>query len=121
MTNETATKMETYKVKRDGKRDLRFVGQRVAYATSQTHRGDTQNRWDEYTLYRTATGKFVLQMEYFTCWQGESGSDRAVVCDSEQEVILALESVDPCNGESFLLDLAKELLEEAGIDCAEEL
>ena len=113
---ETATRK--YLVKRDNQRDLRITGEQLATASSHHYQGDRQNRWTELELYKTESGKYVIATIGRTCWQGESDYHTAVICDTEQEVIRALENDEHSEGLGWL---AKELLDEAGIDHAEEL
>lgn len=103
------TEMKTFSVKRDGLRDLRFKGEKLAFASGRWTNGVERNRWSERRLYKTASGKYVVHSAYRTCWQGESDSDDAVVCDSPQEVYDFL--IGENDGRLSLL--AKELLEEA--------
>lgn len=103
--------METITVRRDDGRDLRFQGELVAEASSQSCEGDSQNRWCELMLYRTAGGKFVGAEIGRTRWQGETTRFSAEVCKDEDAVF-----------EFFGLGrLSKELYSRAGIDVFEEV
>ncbi len=108
--------MKQYTVERDGQKNLTFTGEIIADASGRHYAGREQNRWTELTLYKTQGGKFVLQREYFTQWQGEEGSDHAEVCDTPQVVYDALVGNgynDDDNGNPELGRLDKILLKEA--------
>ena len=100
--------MKEYTITRDGQRDLRFTGEKLADASNQWVAGKENNRWHELALYRTATGRYVLQEEYVTRWQGETGASNAVVCATAQEALDVL-----ANEDGGLSALDKELLQEA--------
>lgn len=71
--------MEKIRVHRDGQRDLVFQGAKIA-GTSNMHRDDT--RWTELVMWKTAGGKYVIQRQYITRWQGERDTVEAHVFDS---------------------------------------
>lgn len=73
--------MEKIRLHRDNQKDLVFNGEEIASTSSKWISGQDQTRWTEYTLYRTAGGKYVLQRVYITRWQGESGSEEAEIFD----------------------------------------
>ena len=92
--------------KRDGKRDLRFKGERIANVSDEWQNESQQNRWSELSIYRTSSGKYVVHKRYRTCWVGESDGDAAVICSSPKEVYDCLVGKD---GE--LSSLSKKLLQ----------
>ena len=108
--------MEKFTLTRDGERDLTFTGETIASASSspESARGDysgSVGRWTELHLYRTKGGKYVCQSIGRTQWQGEHDRFKAAVCDDAAGVC-----------EFFGASrLAKELFDEAGIDCAERV
>jgi hypothetical protein len=112
------TKMKTFKLRRNGLPSLSFAGERIADVSSHSHEGPRQNRWTEICLYRTQGGKFVAWIVGRTCWQGESDRYEAHVCDTEADLIEALKQED---NDGYLSDLAKEALDEAMIDCVEQI
>jgi hypothetical protein len=110
------TEIETYKLIRDGKRDLSVTGTIVATASSRIGRdGQSQNRWTVLTLYKTKSGKFVVQSVGHTLWMGESTRYAATVCENEEAVVEALTQNE------YLSELAKELLDDAHIDYSDEV
>lgn len=111
-----------FEVRRDGDTDLRFEGVPLADVSSQTNQGPDQSRWTEIRIYRTKGGKYVVVVVGRTQWQGEHDRRAAYVCEGKKGVIDALFQDDPyAEGEGYLSHLAKEALDEAGIDHAEEV
>ena len=116
--------VKVYRVKRDGEKDLKFSGELIAEASDHSHQGSRQNRWTEMRLYKTTSGKFVLVEEHITCWQGESNTITALVLESEEAVVDAIEMGHEEMGfeeGGRISDVAKELLEDAGIEFVEEV
>jgi hypothetical protein len=108
--------MKEHTIKRDNERDLVFTGEQIASVSStpnnasSSYSGST-GRWTELRLYRTKGGKYVCQSIGRTQWEGEHDRHGAVVCETA-------EAVCEFFGSSWL---AKELYENAGIDCAERV
>ncbi len=101
-------------VKRDGQKNLRFTGEEIVWVTGQKVSGPGQNRWCELTLYKTDKGQYVVYEVYKTAWQGESNRYTATICDTPKEVYNAL--LGDYGGDGpILTDLAKDLLEQAGL------
>lgn len=105
---------KTVVVERAGDRDIRFVGELIAAASSSPdkssnyHSGST-GRWSVLRLYRSRGGKLICEQIGKTQWIGEHDRCSGAVCDTEAEVIAFF----------GLGWLAKQLYEEAGIDYAE--
>ena len=78
--------MEKIRIHRGNMKDLVFTGEEIASASNKWINGQDQSRWEDLTLYRTTGGKYVLQREYCTQWQGESGSDDAEIFDNVAEL-----------------------------------
>ncbi len=87
--------MKQYTLTRTGDRPLTFTGEVVASAGGKMHGGQNQNRYHEITVYRTTGGKYVLEVEYCTCWSGEDGRHYAEVCNSPDAIVDALRFCDP--------------------------
>ncbi|MBT9156283.1 MAG: hypothetical protein DDT37_01268 [Firmicutes bacterium] len=100
--------MGKYTITRDGQKDLRFTGEKLADADNKWVAGQEQNRWQAVALYKTASGEYVLMENYYTLWQGETDRCGATVCETAQEVLDALTTE-----EGVLSDLDKELLQNA--------
>lgn len=82
----------SYTLDRTGKPQLQFEGDLSASATSnvRVNGGPLESRWHEISLYRTTSSKWVWQVCYRSCWQGEPEHDRAEVAASDKAVIDAL-------------------------------
>jgi len=116
--------MKQYSIERDGKRNLTFQGDLLG--TGGGYRNDCGGRWTEIEIYRTKGGKFILSIVGRTQWQGESQRHAASIHETEAEVIAELEqpdynaNVDAIYKDSvYLSDVAKEALDNAGIDYSE--
>lgn len=104
---------------RDGKTPLAFCGRLVASATTRTSTGPNQNRWDNYELYVTRAGKYVLAHEYHTQWQGESDRHEAWVGEDARAIILGAAYDD--DGETVVPEVLVELAENAAIDISDHI
>jgi len=72
--------------------------------------GET-GRWSSWNLYRTKAGKYVGEKIAHTQWQGEQDHHQVAVLADEAEVI-----------DFFGVNkLGKEIFENAGIECVEEI
>lgn len=100
--------MEQFTICRDNERDLRFTGEMIASVDSK---GKSNGRWTVLKLYKTESGKYVAEQIGRTNWDGEHDRFSATVCETENDVIEAL-------GTGWL---AKELYEQAGIECIENI
>jgi hypothetical protein len=100
--------VEEVTVFRDGEKNLRFVGELLASASSRSHQGPRSQRWQELTLYRTQGGKFVAARVGRTIWQGEVDRYEAVVGDTA--------AVQEFFG---FCDEAKRIYDKAGLDADE--
>lgn len=87
--------MEEYVLKRTGDRPLKFNGELVAEVGGKWHAGAEQNRWYEIRVYRTAGGKYVVEVAYETMWQGEDSYHYARVCNTIRDVLEEIEFFDP--------------------------
>lgn len=82
--------MDTITLRRDGRKDLRFVGEQLAKVSTRFVSGQEQSRWVELGLYNAAEGSYVVSEVSRTLWQGETDSYRATVCGDVGEVYDAL-------------------------------
>jgi len=108
--------MNEHILKRDNERDLQFTGVLIASASSSANNASSSysgstGRWTELFLYKTKGGKFVCKSVGRTQWEGEHDRHKAEVCAD-------VECVCDFFGSSWL---AKELYENAGIDCVESV
>lgn len=74
--------MKEYVLTRTGDRPLKFSGELIAQVDGRIFAGQEQNRWHELRVYKTASGKYVLEVSYYTQWQGESCHHQASVHDT---------------------------------------
>lgn len=88
--------MTEYKLQRDGDSPVAFAGELLNEADSQGHQGPTENRWYQVRIYRTMSGKFVVEIGFRTHWQGESDRNWVEICDTPAEVRRILTAFDPC-------------------------
>ena len=86
--------MKEYTLTRTGDRPLHFSGECIAAADGKIHSGKEQNRWYELAVYRTAAGKYVVEVAYRTQWQGEGAHYRATVCSTIDEVADEMRTTD---------------------------
>jgi hypothetical protein len=90
----------------DGRRPLSFEGELLAEVKDRWVSGREHTRWHELRAYRTASGRYVLEVEYVTQWQGEQGSCRAEVYDTMEALVEAVERLEdaPPRLQSLLLE-----------------
>lgn len=105
-------------LKRDGQRNLSFVGSLLSEASSWAPYGSNQNRWEELALYRTKAGKLVLGYVYNTAWEGEDEEYKVFVANSIEELIKKYQLSSECDG---IPNILKEVLEKAGFELTEEI
>ena len=104
--------MEKITLKRTGLRPLSFTGELVTgFETSPdraagSYWSGATGRWYEVNLYRTAKGRYVVQVSHYTQWQGEQDEYLARVFDSLEEA-LTWEAIPP--------RALEEITEELGI------
>ena len=108
--------MEEFLVVRDNSPDLRFAGERIAYAAASTEEDldinpSNDSRWIEISVYATQAGQYIVSHEHFSRWQNERNKHFAAVCDDKNAIVDQL-------GYSVL---AKSLYADLGIDAAEEI
>jgi len=87
--------MKEYTLTRTGDRPLSFTGELLAVADGRIHSGQEQNRWHEIRVYKTAGGKYVLEIEYCTCWQGENSHHRGSVHSNTDALLANLRDYNP--------------------------
>ena len=105
-----------YKIRRDGERALAFSGRIIGQADDKNH---NSTRWTTVTIYRTASGRIVVEVEDRTQWQGESDHVRA---DSFATATGAIGYLRHAEGDYYDADLspaAQEAIEDAGQNDAE--
>ena len=109
-------KNTSYKIRRDGERALAFSGRIIGQADDKSH---NSTRWTTVTIYRTASGRIVVEVEDRTQWQGESDHVRADSFATATGAISYLRHADEDNYDANLSSAAQEALEDAGQNDAE--
>ncbi|WP_439438037.1 hypothetical protein [Salinivibrio costicola] len=106
--------METFTLDIDNAPNIRFTGEQIGSASSSdnqamgsSYSGQT-GRWTELYLYKTKGGKYICHQIGCTRWIGEHARYSGQVCET-------LDEVKAFFGHRWL---AKELYDDAGIDCA---
>jgi hypothetical protein len=79
--------MKAYTLKPTHGKTVRFTGQEIASASGRRVAGREQNRWTDLTLYRTKGGRYILDIDYTTQWEGEQCSQQIHVCNSAAAVV----------------------------------
>ena len=109
-------KNTSYKIRRDGERALAFSGRIIGQADNKDH---NSTRWEEVTIYRTASGRVVVEVEDRTQWQGESDHVRADSFATATGAISYLRHSGDYDIEGYLSPAAQEAIEDAAKNDAE--
>ena len=119
-TTESADEPDDHiQLRRDGAPPLRFMGTLRGVASSHSHSGPSNSRWTEIRIYETVSGKAVLSILGRTLWQGEHDRHAAIVVPVFDGSAIVKALADQNDG--YLSDVAKEALDDAGLDYAEDL
>lgn len=103
--------MDTFDLPRDGETNLAFEGELLALVSTES---DRKMRWSEYSIYRTASGKWVVAGVGRSRHPEEDDWFWARVVETPAEVREAFYRVRPeTDGVRFLPRSAARLLEEA--------
>lgn len=83
--------MESYIVKRDNDKDIKFVGELIATVESNANNASyrysgSAGRWSELSIFKTKGGKYVCQKIDCTQWQGERYRYYAAVATNTDEI-----------------------------------
>lgn len=87
--------MRAVTLRRDGDSPLAFYGEVLADVSDPSPADEPPLRWHEMTLYRVASGKFVLRVAYLSRWKGEFGHSDVDVVANIGEVRKILREYDP--------------------------
>lgn len=92
--------MTTHSIFRTGMRPLVFDGECLAVSPEPIDEAlihpSTLRRLHRVALFRTTSGRYVVEILYRSTWGNEPDHTTAHVCDSPEAVALALERHDPC-------------------------
>lgn len=110
--------MDTTIVRRTGQAPLRIRGELLASNQSSANnaRADysgSTGRSQEVSVYRTASGKYVVAIHHNTCWQGEHDTDEASVFPSLNQCVAFL-------GDNVPGWMLQELIDELGEEAVAE-
>ena len=103
-------KNTSYKIRRDGERALAFTGRIIGQADDKSH---NSTRWTTVTIYRTSSGRIVVEVEDRTQWQGESDHVRADSFSTATGAIGYLRHDFEDNYDANLSPEAQEAIEDA--------
>ena len=92
--SEESKMIEKFEIKLYDGRILRGNGRRIGVSGNQWIAGKEQNRWDEYELCKTSTGKYVLYHEFNTRWQGEESTDDFEIFQDEEQLLTFVRDED---------------------------
>ncbi|MDH5188493.1 MAG: hypothetical protein OEW37_05995 [Rhodospirillaceae bacterium] len=106
------SEMETYTVEIDNQPNVKFTGKKIGGASTSNNQASsyysgTVGRWTVLRLYQTAKGKYICEQINYTQHQGEHNRFSGAVCETLDEVFKFF-------GYRWL---AKELYDDAGIEC----
>jgi len=88
--------MAEFKLRRSGRAPLKFNGELLAEASSRSEKKSNRKTSGHLVrIYRTAAGKYVLQIEYGSDYRQETPAWTAEVCDKASDVRSMLETYDP--------------------------
>jgi hypothetical protein len=82
--------MEKITLPRTGNRPLQFTGEQIASASTRQMQGAGENRWWDLTLYRADSGRYAVQIEYNSQWQGEQAHSAALIADTAADIVRRL-------------------------------
>jgi hypothetical protein len=80
-----------YVLRRDGAPPLRFLGRLI---TESTSRRNDSTRWTDVSVYRSQSGKWILQTIGRTIWEGEVDRYSVIHGDSAADLIKKIETKD---------------------------
>ena len=92
---------------RDNDVDLEFDG--VVVAGASTRRPSAQDRWSDFAIFLTSTGKWVFQVIGKSALQGEVDLSHAFIANTPQELVNSLFKPDDGGG-YYLSRPGKDLL-----------
>src|SRR5262245_65126188 len=85
----------TYTLSRDGQRPIRFTGTRLAQISGSHLHGRDQNRYYALAVYQLTDGRYLINIQYVTQWQGESSHNAVDIQTTRDGVVQALELFNP--------------------------
>jgi hypothetical protein len=86
--------MSIYTIKRTGQSPIKFSGNLISEAGGNDFNNQQLNRYHRLRLYKTMSKRYVLEIEYQTCWEGEFDYKEVEVFATSQDLIFFLETYD---------------------------
>lgn len=83
--------MNPFKIDRTGNLPLAFQGEQLAEASTWAQSGPGNTRWHELRIYRSDSGRYVLEIAFRTLWENEIDRSDAYVLASPVEVAETVE------------------------------
>lgn len=112
-------KYENWKLERTGDVPLKFAGYVIGADSSYMPYGPNQDIYEEYTLYRTQGGKYVLDIDHKNQWERHSDTEEAFISDDLKGLIEKYREAHSWE-DGYLPEELINILEKAG-DIAEEV
>lgn len=101
--------MTEFRLQRPTQADLVFEGELLAEESSRD--SDDQPRWSEVLIYRTKSGKYVVQHIGKSIVPGEVDKSKVFVCETPLDVRTALQRSK--DGRTFLTNMALDAIDTA--------
>lgn len=79
--------MEKHTITRDGDKPIVFTGERIGEGSTHSNQGSNEFRYTDVYIYRTKGGKYVVDVQHITRWQGEQSTSTAAALDTPDDVI----------------------------------
>jgi hypothetical protein len=84
--------MNIYTIKRTGRKPVKFSGNLLSEVGGSYFNGQQLNRYHRLRLYKTMSKRYVLEIKYQTCWEGEFDYSEVEVFADSQEIGYFLET-----------------------------
>jgi len=85
--------MSQFQLRPSGQAPIRFNGELLVEQSSQHAGGREHNRWHEVRLYRTEGGTYVVDVVYWTQWEGEQNYHWALEAAEASSVEMRLREI----------------------------
>lgn len=108
--------MKELLVENSNGKNVKFVGKVIAFSATDENRASSYfsgrcGEWDEYRVYETKDGKYIVSIENKTLWAGHSDNFSAMTFEDKNEIL----------GYFGYSDLAKDIYYQLGINCEIEI
>lgn len=108
--------MEKYTLKRSGKRPITFVGEVIASAGTSSNEANPDYSGQtgishSANVYRTDSGKFVLEYVVFSQWVGQDDQYYVHVADTVEEIVSLIEEATAPRVANALIDRLADVVD----------